>query len=457
MPAVRKRLGASIVLTLLSIISIIVLLPTSRVSTRLQKIALGPTIDTSLWSWSSSNEELEEDLGGDGTRLVIFGDSWIDDTIEDGQEGKGRSWADYLCEEINCTSRLNFAASQPVGAWPAYPPTGAMTSNAIHEAGMSKSTYTIPLEVAELSLLPDLAAQIQTYIALPPPKQPPTETIFVVSYGIWDIYDFSRLDFPIAQNGTDRSIEELFKQLDILYNHFIRNLYSPDILGTLNSADSIDDTQKLSIPTFRIILPKVFDPTLLPGWVTLRPAPPAPSSVAEQQKNAVYLTQRWNQRVENQLAKWVKEPPAPVPAPQNPNPEQDSSHEDIRNSNKPAPPQPADQTAIIQKDVFYFDLPKLLLDVIVEHQLEDEELSDASGLGTGESPFESVYIPCVREAGGDDTDGLVDLAGMLVCNEPEEYLFWDSFNLGAMMKSWIGKEVGEMVRENKTMRHQWGH
>ncbi len=100
MPAVRKRLGASIMLTLLSIISIIVLLPTSRGSTRLQKIALGTTIDTSLWSWSSNNEELEEDLGGDGTRLVIFGDSWIDDTIEDGQEGKGKSWADYLCEEV---------------------------------------------------------------------------------------------------------------------------------------------------------------------------------------------------------------------------------------------------------------------------------------------------------------------------------------------------------------------
>jgi len=97
MPALRKRLGASIVLTLLSIISIILLVPPSRVSTRLQKIALGTTIDTSLWTWSSSNEE---DLGGDGTRLVIFGDSWIDDTIEDGQEGKGKSWADYLCEEV---------------------------------------------------------------------------------------------------------------------------------------------------------------------------------------------------------------------------------------------------------------------------------------------------------------------------------------------------------------------
>src|ERR1700693_1285585 len=100
MPALRKRLGASIVLTLLSLVTIILLLPTSRVSTRLQKIALGTTIDGSLWSWSSSYEEVEEDLGGEGTRLVIFGDSWVDDTIENGQGGKGKSWADYLCEEV---------------------------------------------------------------------------------------------------------------------------------------------------------------------------------------------------------------------------------------------------------------------------------------------------------------------------------------------------------------------
>jgi hypothetical protein len=100
MPALRKRLGASIVLTLLSLVSIILLLPTSRVSTRLQKIALGTTLDGSLWSWSSNYEEKEEDVGGDGTRLVIFGDSWVDDTVEGGQDGKGKSWADYLCEEV---------------------------------------------------------------------------------------------------------------------------------------------------------------------------------------------------------------------------------------------------------------------------------------------------------------------------------------------------------------------
>lgn len=100
MPALRKRLGASIVLTLLSLVSIVLLLPASRVSTRLQKIALGTTLDDQMWSWSSSYDEGEEDLGGEGTRLVIFGDSWVDDTVEGGQDGKGKSWADYLCEEV---------------------------------------------------------------------------------------------------------------------------------------------------------------------------------------------------------------------------------------------------------------------------------------------------------------------------------------------------------------------
>jgi len=327
---------------------------------------------------------------------------------------------------------------------PAFPATGAMTSNAIHEDLLTKSKYTIPLEIAQISLLPDLATQIDSYIALQPPKERPTETIFVVSFGFWDVYDFSRMDFPIAQNGTDSSIREIFKQLDILYNYFVTNLYL---------TDAVDGTETSQTPSFRVILPRLFDPTLLPGWIALRPHAPAPSSVAEQQKNAVYLTERWNNMMENQVAQWVVTTPAP-PLPEFEQSEGEA-HEDARNNYErseaaePAPP--------IQKDVFYYDLPKLLLDIIVEHQLEDEGLSDAHGNGKGESPFESVYQPCVREAESDDTDGLIDLNGMLVCKEPEEYLFWDAFNLGSVAKGMIGREVGEMVTENKTLRAKWGH
>lgn len=98
---VRKRLGASILLTFLSIVSIGLLLPSSRVK-KLQKITLGTTIDyTELWNWGSGEVvDGEEENNGNGTRLVIFGDSWVDGWREQGQEETGNNWPQFLCDEV---------------------------------------------------------------------------------------------------------------------------------------------------------------------------------------------------------------------------------------------------------------------------------------------------------------------------------------------------------------------
>jgi hypothetical protein len=92
------RVGASICLSVFSLVSIILLLPSSKVSTQLQKIALGTTLDEfpTLWNWGPATDD-ERD--GEGIRLVIFGDSWVADSL-DGEMGKGRSWAEALCEEV---------------------------------------------------------------------------------------------------------------------------------------------------------------------------------------------------------------------------------------------------------------------------------------------------------------------------------------------------------------------
>jgi hypothetical protein len=76
---VRKRLGASILLTLLSTVSICLLLPSSQVK-QLQIVTLGTTIEYSdLWKWGSDLVEDEEEDNGNGIRLVILGDSLVDD------------------------------------------------------------------------------------------------------------------------------------------------------------------------------------------------------------------------------------------------------------------------------------------------------------------------------------------------------------------------------------------
>lgn len=87
----RARLGVSVCLTVFFIVSIILLLPGSRAAMKLQKIVLGTSGD-----WES---EIEDGTEG-GTRLVVFGDSWVDNTIQAGEEGKGRTWTEALCGEV---------------------------------------------------------------------------------------------------------------------------------------------------------------------------------------------------------------------------------------------------------------------------------------------------------------------------------------------------------------------
>ncbi|KAF8863609.1 hypothetical protein BDZ45DRAFT_798197 [Acephala macrosclerotiorum] len=495
----RKRLGASILLTVLSLVSITLLLPSSKVK-QLQKVTLGTTIEYSdLWKWGLTDGVVGEgEDNGNGIRLVIFGDSWVDDLIEEGHGGKGNNWPQVLCDEINCTSRLNFAASQPSDAWPASPPTGVTASNEIHEWAISQNKF-LRGEEHNCTAYPDLASQIKSYISLPAPKIQPSETIFILSFGFWDIYNFARLDFTAAQNVTDTSVDFIFDQLDILYAHFATNLYPINLPAPNPTNSTTNDAIPAPAHKFKVIIPRIFDPTLLPGWISQRPIPPKPSSVAEQQKNAIYLTERWNQAVENKMGAWMERkvvieiatPPTPAQATETIEAE---SHADVRENSTEREAIPGegfeqfdsraqvnDQKAedmkedsdsdekedeekeeenLPKKDIFYHDFSSLILDLILEHQLEDEGLSDASGLGKGESPFEYVSIPCLRpldlslsaEEVEEIVDGWKEQNGMLVCKEPEEFLWWDSWNLGVKGKEIVGKSVGEVVREGRSLR-----
>jgi len=255
---------------------------------------------------------------------------------------------------------------------------------------------------------------------------PARDTVFVVSFGLWDIYQLAGLDGELAQNLTDISLTELFTQLDILYSYYVEHLPNNSLLAT----QSMQRNTTLVEPAFRVIIPKLSDPTLLPGWMSQRPVPLTPTSIAEQQKNAVYLTEHWNSILENKMAHWLQITP-------------DQKSQDNNTTTC---------TAFLPKDIFYCDIPKFILDLLVEHQLEDENLADASGLGTYEIPIRSVYQPCVREAGEGDTDGQVDLFGKLVCEEPEEYLFWDDFRLGVVANEAIGRAVGKMMVEGKSIK-----
>lgn len=100
----QTRLGASILLTLLSLVTIVMLLPNSRVTAGLQ-VALSKPIDeyaSGWWTWVRGGK------AGDSIAIVVFGDSWAYGKggkekgwkAGDG-EGRGRSWASWTCEDVS--------------------------------------------------------------------------------------------------------------------------------------------------------------------------------------------------------------------------------------------------------------------------------------------------------------------------------------------------------------------
>jgi len=354
-------------------------------------------------------------------------------------------------KQISCSSYQNFASTQPRDAYPAQPPKGAMVSNNIHVASLLNSPNNLEPNSTPITLLPDLKTQISSFIALPPPETPAKETLFIISFGYWDIYNFASLDYALAKSTTDESINELFAQLDILYAHYNSSLVSSSTTPTNTSAH-----------TFQIIIPKVLDPSVSPGWLSQRPSPVKPSSVAEQQKNAAYLTERWNQGVENKLGPWMRSPDeieaaeatkttakeaaiAAAIAKSKPKPKASTTTLPLQST----PTSTSNKTvkAELLKDVFYYDLSAHLLDTMIEHHMESEGLTDASGLGAGDNPYETVERPCVYQADDDeDIYGLGELGnGMAVCAEPDMWLWWDAWGIGSRAQKMVGKEVAVLV------------
>lgn len=95
MATIKKRLGASVFLTILSLASLVLLLVRSN------RLGGSPDEYTDLLGWKGSDEN--EDFstrGGDGPRMVVFGDSWVADAAQEEEEGKGKSWTEVLCDEV---------------------------------------------------------------------------------------------------------------------------------------------------------------------------------------------------------------------------------------------------------------------------------------------------------------------------------------------------------------------
>ncbi|EHK98447.1 hypothetical protein M7I_5748 [Glarea lozoyensis 74030] len=113
------------------------------------------------------------------------------------------------------------------------------------------------------------------------------------------------------------------------------------------------------------------------------------------------------------------------------------------------------ESQFLEKDFYYYNVARQVLDMIVEHQLEKTGISDASGLGKGSSPFKRVQTPCLSESQlhEDLGENFDELNGYLLCKTPDEYMFWDAFNIGSVAKRSIGSGAATMISDRPELHH----
>ncbi|KKA20516.1 hypothetical protein T310_5460 [Rasamsonia emersonii CBS 393.64] len=191
-------------------------------------------------------------------RLVVFGDSWSDSASRD--EEQGPLWTEWLC---------SMTASVFQGAY-----AGAVIDNAelqSFESGLSWLRRP----------LPDLRSQIDQWSAAEQDflrkeglsgeaiQERQSNTIFAVSFMVWDLWKFVGEDYNLASQSISHSIDSLFEQLTILSERWASN-------------DS------------KIILMMAVDVTFLPAF---------PQSL-EEQKNMVSLVSSWNNVLRGKAKEW---------------------------------------------------------------------------------------------------------------------------------------------------------
>ncbi|CAK7219747.1 hypothetical protein SEUCBS140593_003996 [Sporothrix eucalyptigena] len=278
-------------------------------------------------------------LAGGGLRIVVFGEndiatSMLPDIADPLSANNSTSWTRELCIELGCTTYLSYVPvlDSPRRSLSSNPLYGAASEELLRDSKDKKAAddfsyvldeYPIPWEA------PDLYTQVAKFLEQPAPKRAPKETIWVLTPGMWDVWSLAAFPPSKAESYLTSMVYDLFSTIETLYDaaHNYKSIaYSNYSLSPLSDEEigpaanrtagstiasradrdtELDWEDKDSEP-FRVVVPFLFDPSLVPGWHLDRPNAPALHTKPEQLRNAVRLTKRWNDYVADEMDKWVK-------------------------------------------------------------------------------------------------------------------------------------------------------
>ncbi|KAF6822185.1 hypothetical protein CPLU01_12155 [Colletotrichum plurivorum] len=438
----------------------------------LAKFFTSPTSDAilhsgSTWSWSPFGGSSEKTIGNGrpgGVRIVAFGSP----DVATPANGKGKGWTEMLCEELSCSSHKSLVPSTPL-------PAQALTAHSHYASTIEKVTRELEMEKAPgydydfileqfplTEAIADVTAQVDAFLAQKPPRagDVPKETVWVFSFGTWDVWTLATLPRELGDGIVDLAVRALFAQVERVYQASLDTSsvafsdfwahQDASLIEKINRADAGgDEMDARELENFRVVVPELFDVSLTPGWHAQRPAPPAPHSKAEQMTNAAHLTERWNMEVHARMREWAASPdPQPaggegergrfgyVAASNRASPKLRRAARNLEGRTVPVAAADDDNVLRVpfpRRVGAQVNSGEFVREAMIENQMRQHSLTDSTGRGNrtegGENgvSFAETWTPCIW-AKTDETpeaDG-----GFAACDVPGDYLFHSPFTLG---------------------------
>lgn len=388
----------------------------------------------------------------------------------------------------------------------------------------------------------DLKEQIDMFLAMPKGKTP-QKTLWVFSFGSWDVWSLSALPVAKGKESVDAMTREIFEQVErlytasldlnsIAYSHSTVLKQAPHVSSNPSKsakpqtppdsqplvrenapveesvapastapqqpaptkAAMVEEINTKDPGTFDVLIPRVLDPSLLPGWRDLRPRIPSVHSKAEQMRNAAILTTEWNDRIADRMIDWVQQA-------------ETEKNEDFHID----PPVAASTSADPVRDGFAYNLADFVIQRILERQMANGKVKDGNGLGDieNEEGYRDVRNPClqavdasrvkvagpvvgdvllnipndkiendmqaprksspssssskgaaaaaaaaaaVKRAEFEQKPGLAYLSAAKVCEIPDDHLFYTPFALSQRAIWGIANETSDLIRSGESVR-----
>ncbi|CAI7631900.1 unnamed protein product [Penicillium glandicola] len=196
-------------------------------------------------------------------RLVVFGDSWSDNQSD---EAQGKTWTDSLCSMFSCHQENLAQTANPLLKGKNI---GAVVDNEeLDPLGQISQTHLADFK-SQLQQWLDAESVAMKDLTHEELESRQNRTIFVVSFGVWDLFSLVTKDYDEASKSVERRIATIMDQLDILSDRW----------GTTE---------------LKVILTQTVDVTFLPGF----------NSAGDQYKDAVRILEMWNKKLRDVAKEW---------------------------------------------------------------------------------------------------------------------------------------------------------